>query len=283
MEEERQMKEFQLRQMRESWETEISRKKAESMKPKTPDFDPTNCGSSSLQKLEGEDPQREERLALQRKQMRDWIQEQIAEKNYIKQFDKEDELNYAELIKAIDEIREATEREEEEMRKYVTDTVKLENLELAKAQNARRAAQNTISDENNGAIPTSLQVFDEDQDLAMDEHGRILRKDMFRGYTKAQKQRFFEENQQIMRENILAKKNKDDGDTEWAMQMAMATRAMEQAEYEEMRMRNKLKEEQLAYLRDQIVEQQRINEDRKRMGIGAIGNEFFENFGKDCR
>lgn len=132
-EEERRMKEFQMKQMRDSWESELTKKRAEAARDKGPDFDPMHSGPSSLQVLEGEDPQRTDRIRKQQQQMRDWIQEQIAEKEYTKQLDLEDEMNYAELIRTIDEIREATDMEEREMRRYIHDTIKLENLEVLAA------------------------------------------------------------------------------------------------------------------------------------------------------
>lgn len=283
LEEERQMKEFQLQQMRASWETEIARKKAEAARPKTPEFDIANSGPASLQQMEGIDVQKAEREEMQKRQMREWIMEQIAEKEYCKQLDKEDDMNYAELIRTIDEIREATEREEHEMRKYITDTIKLENLELSRAQNSRRKFQNAISDENNGAISTSLQVFNENEELSMDEHGRIVRKDMFRGLTKAQKQRIFEENQQIMRDNMARRKMEQENDDEWLHQQQMAMRAMEQSEYKDKLLKLKLKEEHLAYLRGQIEQQAKSTKEWTSLTDGGISNEFYEKFGKDHR
>lgn len=119
-----------MNQMKQSWAENAARKKVESNAAPPSDFDYENAGPASLQKMEGEDTERENRIKQQKEQMRLWIQDQIAQKQYVKQLDQEDDLNYADMIKAIDEIREATEQEEAEMRKYVVNTVKADNLEV---------------------------------------------------------------------------------------------------------------------------------------------------------
>lgn len=130
MEEERQMKEFQMRQLKQSWADNAARKQMEKTQPPPPDFDLSNAGPASLQNMSGEDVDRYERIKKQREQMKEWIQQQIAEKEYSKRSEQEEDLNYAEMIKMIDEIRDATEKEEQEMRKYVINTVKADNLEV---------------------------------------------------------------------------------------------------------------------------------------------------------
>ena len=124
------MREFQMNQMKQSWEMEAARKRAEKEKPPATDFNRDDCGPASVLQLKGEDLDRVNRIKEQREQMRLWIQDQIAQKQYVKQLDQEDDMNYADMIKAIDEIREQTEREEAEMRKYVVSTVKADNLEV---------------------------------------------------------------------------------------------------------------------------------------------------------
>ena len=132
IEEERQMREFQMNQMKQNWAETAAQKKAERNKAPEPDWDLTKAGAASLQKMSGEDTNRVERIAKQKEQMKVWIQQQIAEKQYVRQLESEEDLNYGDMVKAIDEIREATDKEESEMRKYIIDRVKAENLEVCK-------------------------------------------------------------------------------------------------------------------------------------------------------
>jgi hypothetical protein len=201
MEEERMMREFQMNQMKVSWEEAMRKRTAEKEAPPGTDFDLDHCGPASLIVMKGEDVQGAERVSAQKEQMRVWIQQQIAEKAYLKERDADEDLNYADMIKAIDEIRESTEQEEKDMRRYVTDTVKLENLELAMGQKMRRHMQNSINDSEGKPLSTSLDCFTENKAVAMDEYGKIKRIDMFRGFTDEQKRTIFQQNQDIVRDN----------------------------------------------------------------------------------
>lgn len=203
MEEERQMREFHMQQIKQSWEDSLNHKKDLAAQPAVPDFDLSNCSTSSALRFAGEDPKRAERISMQKEQMRRWIQEQLAEKAQLAYMRNQEEMSYADMIKAIDAIREATEKEEREMRQYVIDTVKQYNLELAEAQKHRNRNQNIVQAEEGQEgkdIPTSLDLFNEDKELAVDAKGRVVRRDMFKGFTEQQKRKMILENEAVIRE-----------------------------------------------------------------------------------
>lgn len=131
MDEERRMKEFQMNQVRSDWERAIDYKKTKEAEPRGPDFDNANCGPASALRFFGEDTNRVDRLKQQKEQMRRWIQEQVAEKAQLKHLQHEDEMSYAEMLKAIDEIRANTEREEKELRQYIQYSNKDYNKEVS--------------------------------------------------------------------------------------------------------------------------------------------------------
>lgn len=130
MEEEKQMKEFQMNTMKKDWENAVQARRSKAAEPSVPDFDPANCGPAAALKFSGEDGNRYDRLRLQKEQMRRWIQEQVAEKAQLAHLRKEEDMSYGDMIKAIDEIRENTEREERELRNYIQGSVKDYNLEV---------------------------------------------------------------------------------------------------------------------------------------------------------
>jgi hypothetical protein len=129
-EEERQMREFQMNQIKKCWEDAKEYKKQQAALPPPIDFDSENAGPAAALRFVGEDPQRKERHYSQKRQMHNWVQEQLAEKAHLKHLMKQEEMSYAEMLKAIDEIREANEREEREMRQYLMETVKQQNREV---------------------------------------------------------------------------------------------------------------------------------------------------------
>ena len=199
MEEEKQMKEYQMNSIKKDWEDAVQNRKAKTSAPTGPDFDTDNCGPAAALKFSGEDTNRGPRLRLQKEQMRRWIQEQVAEKAQLAHLRKEEDMSYAEMIKAIDEIRENTEREERELRQYIQSSVKDYNHELAKVQRDRNRSLNRYDEPGNPAA-TSLDLFAEDKTAAMDEHGRIIRRDMFKGFTEEQKRKILSDNQNILRQ-----------------------------------------------------------------------------------
>jgi len=130
-EEERHMKAFQMEQMKNSWEeTRQNRHQQQTKHNEAVDFDYEGCGTSSALKFVGEDNSRLERIKLQKEQMRRWIQEQVAEKAQLKHLEKQEDMTYGEMIKAIDEIRGQTEKEEQDLRKYIQHSMHEQNLEV---------------------------------------------------------------------------------------------------------------------------------------------------------
>lgn len=280
-EEEKAMQIFQKQQLKQSWDESVARKR--SQVDAVPDFDFSKAGASSVMIMNGEDNGRLERLKMQKQQMRQWIQEQISEKSYLKSVHTDDNQSYNDLMKLMDEIREAGEREEFEMRSFVNKTVRADNEELAMAQKMRRQIQNSINDKDNKALATSLNCFDEHPTDIMDANGRVRRIDMFRGFTEEQRRLVFLENQELIRQRALAKINSDETDYSWMMQQEMANRAMEQAAYEEEQMRLSMKQQHLDYLSSQIEEQKRVKQDWDRTKYGAIEPGFFDSFGTSAR
>lgn len=130
-EEERQMKAYQMVQIKKSWEeTRESRKQQETTRVNMTDFDYDRCGAASALKFVGEDGSRKDRIRLQKDQMRRWIQEQVAEKAALRHLQKQEDMTYGEMIKAIDEIRANTEKEEGDLRKYIQKSVHEQNMEV---------------------------------------------------------------------------------------------------------------------------------------------------------
>lgn len=127
------MKEFQNNELKKSWEASIQKKKElENFRKSIKDIDPAKIGLSSMVTFSGDDANREERLRLQKEQMKRWTQEQVYEKAYQKKLEKDEDLAQAEINRAVDAIREATEREEWELSRYSRLTVAQQNAEVSK-------------------------------------------------------------------------------------------------------------------------------------------------------
>jgi hypothetical protein len=199
-EEEKLMKEFQKTQLRQSWDAAVKQKKEAIAAAVEPEFNPDATGASSAQCFSGEDRNRLQRLAEQKAQMARWVQDQVSEKTRLRLEQQGEDLKYSELMKAVDAIREAAEIEEKEMRNFLKTQVREENAKLAESQRVARRDPNASISREELLAATSLNLFDETAGSAMDATGHIIRRDMFKGYTDAQRKRILQENEEVARQ-----------------------------------------------------------------------------------
>ena len=169
-EEERMLKQYTVNEVRRNWESAIEMKR--NVVPETVP-DPLVSGASAAQNFAGNDPNKGERIRMQQEQMRRWVQEQVAEKAHLSQMDKESSKSYSDMLKAIEEIRDVAEKEEQDMRKYLMRSVKEQNDVLAASRHKRwndeKLAWTSLPLELKAAA-TSIDLK-EDQDLAIDDTG----------------------------------------------------------------------------------------------------------------
>lgn len=172
-EEERMLREWTKSEVKRSWEQAIERK-MNAVPEKT--LDPLHSGLSAAQNFAGNDPNKLERVRMQQAQMRRWVQEQVAEKAHMRQSETESSKSYADMLKAIEAIRDVSEKEEQDMRKYLMRSVREQNDELAadrrKQWNDEKQAWTSLPLQVKSAA-TSLDLHDS-ENLAIDEHGESL-------------------------------------------------------------------------------------------------------------
>jgi hypothetical protein len=276
------MRKYQLSEIKKGWDVATKEKKERDRQElSNSNFDLSKCTTSSAQVFAGEDLNRANRLKSQKDQMRRWIQEQCAEKSSNKDNENDDNANYAIMLKAIDEIRDSADREEKEMKDYLKETVNAQNNDLAIQQKQKRdeLARNSKLSQGN-----TLNMEPEDTMSALDPlTGRIVRKDMFKGFTPAQKKTFLQENELIAQQKRNERISEANRDADWVMQQSFVLRAMEQANYEDNMMKEAHKNNYLAELNQQISEQRSRKETSDKTKYGNIGSEFFSSFGRDCR
>jgi hypothetical protein len=195
---------MQMQQLKGSWSDAVQNKRENDHFQRTmPDYDPSRLSASSAQLLDGEDSGKISRRVAQSQQMRRWIQEQIAEKAYLKEMDREEEVKYAETLRVIGDMRDAAEREESDLRKSYLDRANRENKEVLRmTQEIKRKEKeewDRLTPEEKSRF-ASLDLFDESTGKAMDSSGRVIRKDMFKGFTDAQRRRIFQENEAVIQQ-----------------------------------------------------------------------------------
>ncbi len=101
-------------------------------------------------------------------------------------------------------------------------------LQLAADQrNRNNKWNNQRRGSDNQPIATSLNAFDEDRGSAMNDQGRIIRVDMFKGFTAEQQRRMLQDNEDIIRAKNAAKERDRRQEYDWMVQQDMSLRAME--------------------------------------------------------
>lgn len=285
---EKQMRTFQMEQLKSSWVQAIENK--EEMR-KSYNADPAieleKCGPSSAQILAGEDPNRKHRLEQQKLQMRRWIQEQMSEKAYIRQSLDNDNANYKEMLNAINEYRDANTKEEKEMREYLKQTLIKSNAELAAIQKAKKMKDKVdweATPMEKRIAATSLNVGDYSNTQVVDESGHILRKDLFRGYTTLQRRRFLQENEKLIEVKRSMDEQEKMRERDWAIQQKYVQMALNENAAREQEMRKSLNYDQLSVIKEQMEMQKKAREEYKAMRQSSgFGPEFFSNFGTSHR
>ena len=272
------MKRYLNEEVKKDWEKAISFKKtlADS---KEPELDPLKAGVSAAQNFAGADPFRKDRIKAQKEQMRSWVFEQVAEKKAIAQNKNDGESAYSDMLRAVGEIRDAADREEKEMTKYLNDTVRDENKVLAEAR-AKELAEREAWLKSKSA--TSIELHD-NEELAMDENGRIVRKDQFRGYTKAQVRRVVEENEAFMRHKREVAALSSSNDDDWRQQQLLQQQAMEMANHAEQSLRKEELMANLQVIKAQMAAQRQRTDFNQKDRFGAVEPGFFDKFGMGCR
>lgn len=343
-EEDRQLRAIQIEQMKASWEESISTKKTlQATARNVPDYDFSRLSVSSAQLLDGQDESRGLRSKAQKDQMRRWIQEQIAEKAGVREMEREEEGRYAEMLQIIGEMRDASEKEEADMRKMLLDKANRENeevcqrclsiifislhlllshaiaLQLVLLSQSIKQKQKEEWDKLSAAEKSkfsSLDLFDEDSGRAMDASGRVIRKDMFKGFTIAQKKRIFQENERVLQQKRCnafpfidspfdrCDRERDQrdkqGNADWNLHQTMIQRSLEQVSHlglnflpclnnsiqaymEEEALRELEKEKHLSILARQVAEERMRKERAAKERFGSVDPAFFSSFGTSGR
>ncbi|XP_025159066.1 RIB43A-like with coiled-coils protein 2 isoform X1 [Harpegnathos saltator] len=121
-----------------------------SLPPRADDDDPS-LGLASAQKFEGEDPNLQERLKAQKRQMRWWIRRQKEEREAVEKVQREIEEAYQEVVLSRDKRAATLARMEEECRRRLNEATAKFNCALATERQQRRQCEAIQEEEDNKA------------------------------------------------------------------------------------------------------------------------------------
>lgn len=257
--EEAYLRKLQDEDIRRTWEEQMALKKQK---------DAPEVDEGSDFAIGYEDPLAKDRKKEQKEQMARWAKEQALQCRQRKQHERDEDLAYSDMLRAIDEIRGAAEDEEARMRAEMLRKLREDNLKLAEDQRRRKLADRdpfTGDDAQNNTLPLWTA------------HGGG--KDSFRGFDDAKRKEILKENEKLMAYKKEMERRDKELDDAWTQEQMLAAQAMAAAELEERQLREILKQNQRDMLKDQVDERRRREEREKGERGEPIGDGFFDGFG----
>jgi len=273
--------------MKDSWRIQIQENEIKrNTRPELDPIDFTKCGQASAQVFQGEDVIKEERVKLQKLQMKNWIKQQVAEKEKMKAAEKEDQLKYDALMKYVTEQAELKDKEERAMKKK-TDALLRVNLELAAEYKAKQTELKKINDEEEAKEITNMlgdPILCEENNFISKSSGRID-KSRFRCFTKGMNQQIYADNEKLAQAARQRKLREKEEDKLWAMQQEMVKKKAEEVELQQQLYKKAIEMENYEKLRTDLEQKNMKNIKKKENGFGDIDTTkgWYAGFGQSHR
>mmetsp|Transcript_29710 Transcript_29710/g.51271 ORF Transcript_29710/g.51271 Transcript_29710/m.51271 type:complete len:373 (-) Transcript_29710:1610-2728(-) len=251
--------------------------------------EPEATGVGALQRFAGEDPERAARRRLQVQQMRQWVGEQQSEAAHRQQMEREEDRRHADYTRMVNNARALLDAEDAAVRKNVLLAVQEENRQQMRENAAKRAAQRDAEDQaSTSEISENMQnpMLTEDQSVGRSMLGEHrVRPDAFKGFTHAERLRFYQENEELVREKQRAKAQQAALDRAWDAEQERVRCLVEGAEAGERAAARALRAQGLEELAEQRREAARRKELEKQQRYGDIDHSqgIYSGFGRSAR
>lgn len=261
--------------MRSEWDAQVQEKNFLKKQARQNEIDSFKNDTPMI--FAGDDPLHDERVAMQRDQIRQWTQEDREEKEYRRRQEYEEDMNQAQLNLAIDEMRLQQQEEEDRLKKEVTRKILSENNELGIIKNQLQAEADRLNDlDRNCTLILAA-------DAVTDEFGNVSNKDCFRGYTKGQQKQLLMENEELIRLKAERDEQARLEDEQWYRESLRLQRVMAEVELENEQVRSAYHEDVQAHLRSQVAGVNVKNRMQHDEDHGKISGDFYSKFGTSCR
>ena len=245
------------------------------------------CGLASVQKFDGEDRSRATRTALQKAQMRSWTMQQTAEKSAREAEAATEDARYAEYLKTVQEARDVLESEEADERRRQTTLMKDDNKALAyermmKLQDAKQ--QRALADAKELAVMDADPMLSENTAMMTSALGeQRIRGDHFKGFSKAQIQQIYLDNEDVLREKAVRQAAELSDSANFVAQHEELRKLVEESEYQQKQFQRSMMAEHSAVLEQQKLEQRAMRASEKTESRGHIGPGLMDGFGCSWR
>eukprot|EP00618_Florenciella_parvula_P032823 CAMPEP_0119506716 /NCGR_PEP_ID=MMETSP1344-20130328/26838_1 /TAXON_ID=236787 /ORGANISM="Florenciella parvula, Strain CCMP2471" /LENGTH=361 /DNA_ID=CAMNT_0007543281 /DNA_START=66 /DNA_END=1151 /DNA_ORIENTATION=+ len=263
--------------LKETWSEQLAAPKNQVAKMADP-VKPEDCGLSALQRFNGEDRSKFSRQRLQKEQVKSWTKQQMAERQAKATDEVEEMKRYAQYLVMIGDRRAQLEAEEGGDVKKRAMVLKEQNLVLADEVAALKAAE-TEAEKTARDAEIEFSMNDpflcEDTSVALAADGRI-RRDHFKGFSKDQTMRFYQENEHMIAAKVGAGSQED---LEWSAHQQHVRNILD---VEDAQLKAQARDTNLAH-RQVIEEQMAVERIRKAQTreerFGKLEDSFYESFG----
>lgn len=180
-------------EMLQDWEKSIQLKKERLAAMDDRDYDFSKIGAAAAQL-------RNKRVTNPRSLSREEFLEENNKLREIARATNENRVNeekeYHELMKSLTTMLDTQERDEEEAKAELAKSIKFDNLELARLQKERRQMDRAQAKVSMGLVKG---LVNEEKNAAFNEHGKLVRKDLFKGFTVKQYAETKKQNEDVAR------------------------------------------------------------------------------------
>jgi hypothetical protein len=242
-------------------------------------LDLEKCGSSSIQRFQGEDNEYKNRKKLQQSQLQRWCSEGVKEKemqNKIQQYEKEE---YASNVWEEDILRTAVQRDKEvriaKIEAYIQEENKMLAEEKQKQNGHNRYTEKILEDLELKHVLTS-PLYNEQR---KNDGANSIPSD-FKGFGKEKVETIIKSNESLLKEKLRVQKEEKEREEEWTSQNNHMIQQMEVYELQRKIASENDKRLQHEILTNQMIEQRKKQETMRRDRFGEIGYGFFQKFGK---
>lgn len=190
---------------------------------------PATCGLGALQKLEGEDEGYGERRREQARRQKEWVLEQLGERETARRAEAAREAKEVAETVHIRELLARHARAEAAYRKALTEVVQADNQGEAQRRERERQRQEAARTAEEQVLLERLRrdpMLNEVNDHVSAATGRI-RVDRFRGYTSAQRAQVRLENAALVQDKARRQAGERAAEAAWFQQQEAWRRRME--------------------------------------------------------
>lgn len=246
-------------------------------------INPDACGLSACYNFAGEDRLKPERTRLQQRQITKWTATQIEEKKAREADFKNQDHAYAQYLKDIDGVRERIEREaidevaqarKQQQQHNIAQAQEQAQLKAERNAAELKANQDEMDNMYNDPFLNEVQTRNPD--------GRV-RRDNYKGLSKDELKGLFADNQALVKDHTMNKRDDRADDKQWVKQQQMINRVIAEAEIGEQERRQQALLDQKAEHFQQMADARAREKANKEASRGAFDAGFFGKFGTSHR